>query len=261
VFDPDPDATRDRGVTLLAVDRPGYGASDPIESGAWSTVAQAADDLGELLRDRVAGPVGVVGWSAGGRVALALAARHAALVTRVAVIATPAPNEHVPWIPAEHQHMIDAVRHEPPDEVHRDLGAVFASMVPGDPAARTALDLLSVTDADDSTALARPGARARLGEMLRAAFAQGAVGLTADVAGYTMRPWGFAPEEVTAKTLLIFGAADPVAGSRHGRWWQRALPDARLEMAPGAGHLVIVPLWGRVLRHLAPTRRGAPAAG
>jgi pimeloyl-ACP methyl ester carboxylesterase len=61
--------------------------------------------------------------------------------------------------------------------------------------------------------------------------------------------------------LLIFGAADPVAGSRHGRWWQRALPDARLEMAPGAGHLVIVPLWGRVLRHLAPTRRGAPAAG
>jgi hypothetical protein len=35
---------------------------------------------------------------------------------------------------------------------------------------------------------------------------------------------------------------------------QRRLPDARLEMAPGAGHLVVIPRWVRLLSHLAPSR-------
>ena len=50
----------------------------------------------------------------------------------------------------------------------------------------------------------------------------------------------------------MFGAADPAVGAAHARWWKDALPDARIEMAPGAGHLVLLPLWGRVLSHLAP---------
>src|SRR5690242_16909136 len=48
-FDPDPAATRARGITLLAVDRPGYGLSDPVAPDDWSTVAGAADDIAEVL--------------------------------------------------------------------------------------------------------------------------------------------------------------------------------------------------------------------
>jgi pimeloyl-ACP methyl ester carboxylesterase len=104
----------------------------------------------------------------------------------------------------------------------------------------------------DATALARPGAHQALIEMLAAAFAQGATGLAADIAGYMLRPWGFEPVEVRAKTLLVYAAQDPVAGPRHGKWWQRHLPSARYEQSPTHGHLVALPAWSRVLSHLSP---------
>ena len=63
---------------------------------------------------------------------------------------------------------------------------------------------------------------------------------------------GFELSDVTAKTLLLFGAKDPLTGSRHGVWWQQRLPEARLEMNPQGGHELLVPTWKRVLSHLAP---------
>jgi pimeloyl-ACP methyl ester carboxylesterase len=62
----------------------------------------------------------------------------------------------------------------------------------------------------------------------------------------------FELSEVTTKTLLLFGAKDEVTGSRHGSWWQKRLPDARLEMIPHGGHELLAPMWNRVLSHLAP---------
>ncbi|GIJ68938.1 alpha/beta fold hydrolase [Virgisporangium ochraceum] len=64
---------------------------------------------------------------------------------------------------------------------------------------------------------------------------------------------------VTAKTLLLYGARDPATGSGHGRWWQQRLPDARLEMNPRGGADLLVPMWKRILSHLAPgVRRASP---
>src|SRR5687767_15678689 len=110
IFDPDPAETRARNVRLLSVDRPGYGGSHPVAAGAWATVASAADDLAVVLDGLHGERAGVVGWSAGGRVALALAARRPDLVDRVVVMATPAPNEAVKWIPDEHQQGIEMLR-------------------------------------------------------------------------------------------------------------------------------------------------------
>lgn len=59
---------------------------------------------------------------------------------------------------------------------------------------------------------------------------------------------------VRAKTLLMFGSADPATGSGHGRRWHQALPDARLEMVPRAGHDILQQSWKRILSHLAPGR-------
>lgn len=63
---------------------------------------------------------------------------------------------------------------------------------------------------------------------------------------------GFELSDVTAKTLLLFGTKDPLTGSRHGVWWQKRLHDARLEMNPQGGPELLVPMWKRVLSHLAP---------
>jgi pimeloyl-ACP methyl ester carboxylesterase len=248
-FDPEPAETRARNVRLLSADRPGYGGSTPVRAGEWATVASAADDLALVLDSLSVERVGVVGWSAGGRVALALAARRPDLVDGVVILATPAPDAEVAWIEREQRDELERLSGLAPQEAHAELGDRLGAMVPDDPHSREALWLLGAGSADE-TALQTPGVRRRLGEMLRAAFAQGARGLAADIAGYCLQPWGFEPEEVQATTLLLYGSRDPLADPRHGRWWQSRLPNARLEVVPGAGHLLVIPTWARVLSHL-----------
>ena len=147
-FDPDPAATARRGVALLVVE-----AADPDPDGVAAAIRASG----------VATAIGIVGWGAGGRVALELGARHPELVDRLVAIATPAPLE------------------------------------------------------------------------------AGAAGLA------------YEPQDVGAKTLLVHGGADATAGSRHGAWWQRHLPDARLEMTPAlGGEDLLRDRWDRVLSFLAP---------
>jgi pimeloyl-ACP methyl ester carboxylesterase len=253
-FDPDPAQTRASKATLLTVDRPGYGRSDPVPAGRWSTVGSAADDIAAVLDNVGAEQVGVAGWSAGGRVALALAARRPDLVDRVVVIATPAPDDAVPWIDPRQREDLERLCSLPPEDAHDELARTLAALIPADPFSDQALWLLAAEGTSDKAALRSPGVRNRLGEMLRAAFSQGATGLAADIAGYCLQPWGFEPDAVEAKTLLLYGSRDPVAGPAHARWWQERLPDARLEVAPDAGHLVLLPMWSRALSHLTPER-------
>ncbi|MFJ3491107.1 alpha/beta fold hydrolase [Leifsonia aquatica] len=265
VFDPDPDASATRNVHIVAIDRPGYGSSDPVPYGEWPSIVRAADDIAEYLRSVVLAErsmgvrrvrtVGIVGWSAGGRVALAFAARHPDLTERVAIVATPAPNEAVPWIPPELQAESDRLGTLAPAEAVQRLSeqlqsqadAVLSVSDPGD----VPPEAVGAT-AVDAAVLALPGVRDRLGRMLQDAFRQGSAGTAADILSYTARPWGFDPGDVQAKTLIVGGQGDAIAGNAHAAWYQKAVPDSRMEMVPGVGHLVIVPAWGRVLAHLAP---------
>ncbi len=247
-FDPDPRESAAQGVTLLASDRPGYGASDPAREYEWSTPANAADDIAEILERLGIRSAGAAGWSAGGRVALALAARHPELIDRAVILSTPAPDEEVPWIPPEYKAGLDALRGLPPATVHARLRDMLAPMRPADPYAADAFAALG-SGCADAAALAVPGASQRLGDMLAAAWRQDAAGLAADIAGYTLQPWGFDPAQVRARVLLLYGTADPVAGPAHGAWWRDRLPNAELER-PEMGHLLAIPLWGRALDFL-----------
>ncbi|MEO6828009.1 MAG: alpha/beta hydrolase [Microbacteriaceae bacterium] len=272
-FDPNPTASVDADVHILAFDRPGYGSSEPLPPGRWPSVSGAADDIAEYLHSaeraaRTLGQheldsVGVVGWSAGGRVALALAARHPDLVDRVAVVATPAPNDEVRWIDPELSRISERMAMQPPDDAVADLTNLLAAEVPGaagpsDFEAQASLSSLGATDAD-AGALEYPGAIQRLEGMLRDAFRHGAIGLACDILAYTARPWGFDLSDVEAKTLLLYGEADAVAGRAHAQWYRKQLADARVEMVPGVGHLLIIPTWERVLAFV--HRRDRPPAG
>lgn len=256
-FDPNPEQTALRDITLLGVDRPGYGDSDRLDPDEWATVDRAAGDLAEVLDAYGAvtsGPFGLAGWGAGGRVALALGARRPDLVERIVLFGTPAPEHEVPWLPAPLRDRLDAVRAEPPGIVHAALSEFFADAAAADPNSLRALDLLGGVDLDAASLDAVHGSRQRLADMLACAFTRGAAGLAADVAGHCLRPWGFEPAAVGAKTLLLYGSRDPYAANRHATWWQRRLPQARIEMVPGAGPLAIVRSWKRALSHLTPRR-------
>jgi pimeloyl-ACP methyl ester carboxylesterase len=253
LFDPDPDETSAANVILLSVDRPGYGRSDPVPAGKWTTVASAADDIAAVLDSMQVERVGVVGWSAGGRVALALAARHPELVDRAAVVATPAPDHEVAWIDPEQRGELERLAGLGPEDARSELTGRLRSLVPTDPFSGEALWLLAAVTSDEP-ALRAEGVRPRLGEMLRSAFAQGAGGLAADILGYCTQPWGFEPEDVRTRTLLLYGTHDPLAGPKHGQWWEEHLPDASLEVVPDAGHLLVIPAWPRILGHVASAR-------
>jgi hypothetical protein len=66
-------------------------------------------------------------------------------------VATPAPDEEVPWIPPEQKAGIDAMRGLPAARVHAALGEQLMAMVPADPRSPEALGALGYSDAADAT--------------------------------------------------------------------------------------------------------------
>jgi pimeloyl-ACP methyl ester carboxylesterase len=83
-------------VRVLRHDHRGHGASDPA-SPETATIAQLADDLAELIAQRVpSGPIVLAGHSMGGMTLMALAERHpdlvAGRVAGVALVATSCDN-------------------------------------------------------------------------------------------------------------------------------------------------------------------------
>jgi pimeloyl-ACP methyl ester carboxylesterase len=249
MIDPDPEITADADVTLIAVDRPGFGGSDPVADDDWATVAASADDITFVLRELGIDRAGVVGWSAGGRVALALAARHPELVDRVVVQGTPAPHEEVPWMQPDTYDGLMQLKQLPVTDVRAALTAMFLEMGEGFPPDEMLLVMVGTSKADDET-LAQPGARERVIRMLRAAFDQGVTGIVDDIMGPNLQPWGFRLDDVKTSVLLQYGDDDPLTGYAHGKWWHQHLPEARLEMIPDVGHMVALKGWKHALDFL-----------
>ncbi|HEU0127980.1 MAG TPA: alpha/beta hydrolase [Pseudonocardiaceae bacterium] len=69
------------GLRVLRYDHRGHGRCDPARPGT-TTIAHLADDLADLLRDEVSGPVVLGGHSLGGMAIMGLAERHPELVAR-----------------------------------------------------------------------------------------------------------------------------------------------------------------------------------
>lgn len=248
LFDPGPAATAEARVRLIGVDRAGYGASSPLPEGTAPAIAGHADDTAAALAALGVDDVAAVGWSAGGRVALALAARHPRLVRSVAIVATPAPHEDVPWIPDEHLGMLDRLRDDP-GRATSALTAVFAEMAEAPPAA--AVGMVSAGPADEATLAADADGRVRLEAMVAESLAQGAVGMAADIVSYTVVPWGVDPAAVGARTTAFYGEADVMVPPAHGAWYAARVPGSELRSVPGAGHLVALTAWADILRAVA----------
>jgi pimeloyl-ACP methyl ester carboxylesterase len=248
LLDPDPAATRAAGVRLISVDRPGYGGSTPFADSITPAIPSHADDIAAALEALGVSDVAAVGWSAGGRVALALAARHPDLVRAAAIVATPAPQEAVPWIPEEHLAMIDELRGDP-GHATAALAEVLAETAAMPPAA--AVSMVGGGGADDAALGVDPARRARLEVMLAEAMAQGAVGMAADIVSYTVTPWGFDPAAVGAPAIGFYGADDETVPPAHGEWYAGQVPGADLRVVAGIGHLVALTRWADILAAVA----------
>lgn len=245
--DPDPAATLAAGVRLITFDRAGYGASSPLGTDARPTVAGHAADAAAVLDHLRTGPVDVVGWSAGGRIGAALAAARPDLVRSLAIVATPAPQAEVPWVPEEHVAMAEALARDPATALAGLLQAFdgMAGAVAAD--ADAARSQVCSGPADQALLGARPEIADAIARMVQAGLAPGEAGVATDVCADQVLPWGFDPGAVTVPTTCWYGTEDVAVPPAHGAWYAERIPAATLTEVPDVGHLVVVPAWPQIL--------------
>src|SRR3954447_5482653 len=243
------------GVRLVAVNRPGYGRSDPHESGHLS-VADDTVAVADLLGiDRFA----LLGMSVGGPYALACAVRHPRRVTAIGLVASPGnvPRMTPPWhrddLAPDRQAFVQRLATSSvPDAVallRPEFEQYVAQVAPDDPddAALAGRWTTGLPPPDEPLMRALP--RAHLAAAAREALAH-PDGYLRDAA-LTFRRWEFRPELVTCPTTLWYGELDPNAPPRNGRWIAEHVPGARLVVRAGTAHAGALMLhWDDILSTL-----------
>ena len=106
------------------------------------------------------------------------------------------------------------------------------------------------------------GLRVRMIDQLRDAFQNGGEGWVEDDL-ITVRPWGFAPEDVRGEVWLWHGELDRLVPIAHARYLARRLPRCRALFLPGDGHLSPITRLPEILDWLAEplSPRSAPTHG
>jgi pimeloyl-ACP methyl ester carboxylesterase len=214
--DPDDGVAASLGVRLLAVDRSG----PPVPG---RTLAGYAGQLLELLNGLGIDRFAVVGWSAGGPHALAVAARGPERVARVALVGSMPVPDRIALMPAP---------------------------------VRTAMRVARVSPGFASGGLERWGRRPPPptgGEASDEAYARGRIEAFRDGGGwlarelaYLGRPWGFALADVRAPVTLWWGDRDVVTPPAIAHDYARRLPDAELRIVDGT-HQLLFQRWRDIL--------------
>jgi pimeloyl-ACP methyl ester carboxylesterase len=232
------DATAARaGVRLVAIDRPGYGSSDPPSD--W-TLGSVARDVVALVDHLGIEHCAVLGWSSGGPVALACAAAFPATFETVGLAAATVPT------PGEGD-IDDVVREILPFVVPANLTPALALEH-----IREAKGVQYLDDLDSV-----PGLVDQLVTGMLAATAAGLTGVEFDVRNL-MTPWTFEPSTVETSVLLWYGEHDDVVAPTVGATLADQLPRAVLRVIEGASHLLPLVHWSTLLEELALVTKETP---
>jgi pimeloyl-ACP methyl ester carboxylesterase len=218
-------AAADRlGIRWVSHDRPGYGGSTPRPgrdvADTAADVAAVADALGI---ERFA----VMGHSGGGAHALGCGALLPDRVAAVVCGAAPAPYgaEGLDWFAGMAPSGVTSLRAAAEGREAKER--LVSSGEEYDPEFTPA----------DLAALAGPWGW--FGEVVGPAIAAGPGGLIDDDLAL-VAPWRFAPGDVVAPVLFIYGGRDKVIPSSHGEWLAERCPQAELWLRPDDGHISVL---------------------
>ena len=224
---------RERGVMLIAPDRPGTGTSSRRPG---MRIADVADDTVALVDALGLERVALLGWSAGGPYALACAHRLGGRVRAVATVGGAGPlntAELVCGLGLDADRVLFTLARAAPLLARVPLTLALAM-----PREVLASRVMGAFDsAADRAAAAALGVDELVG-WFREAARQGTAGIVDDYRALTC-PWGFALEEVHAPVILWQGAEDRVVPLEETRRLDARLPASEVRIVPQAGHLLL----------------------
>lgn len=230
------EAAVERGIRLICIDRPGLGASTLAPRRTLRDWASDVEELADSLHlDRFT----LLGHSAGGAFALAVAAHMAGRVTQ-AVIAAGSPPYAESWtreghlVPARTRFNNLLARRAP-----GVFGRLFSLSAPrsADAVERMVSFIARGESEDARFARRRPEAARIVMESLGDGFASGAAGPTEDVA-IVSRAWGFGLDAASTSVTWWHGLNDRNVGASLGREVVARLPEATGHFVPGGHYLL-----------------------
>lgn len=254
---PDEDATTAGAVSLLTIDRPGYGRSDPCPD---QTLLGFASDFAALAESLDLPSCPVVGWSGGGPYALACAVTSPERTTAIGLVSS---TGHVDGMPGDQRGLPPEVSRLIRDFRQRDPGAADrihqrARLFTDNPLAILEMTIENDDDPDRPLML-NPTVAAALATMWTEGARQGAAGYVTGWKATWGLPWGFSPGDVSTGVHIWHGLDDLVVPVAHARHLASAMPQAQLVTYPGEGHLVGITHWAEILAALVPVSPAARA--
>ncbi len=227
---------RERGLRLIAPDRPGVGLSSRLPS--WK-VADYPVQVRELANTLGIGEYSVWGYSGGGPYAVACAAQPDDRV-RSAVVAAGMGQVGV-WATIDESEKTDrqmlelSTKHPALARLLLGVSGRGARISPKI-AMKSFEKQLNDSDREVVLGLGRP---AEVMALFTQAFLRGASGVVADYAAIA-QPWGVDVESIAIPLTIFQGDADTMVPARHSEELAKRVPAARLVMWPGEGHLATI---------------------
>ena len=237
LFRTEVESAEQRGLRLIAYDRPGFGSSSRHDG---RRVADAAADVAAILDALGVERFATYGTSGGGPHALACAAllpgRCVAAATIAGVGAADAPD--LDWLDGmgEGNQAEFGAAFEGRERVTAFLreDATGLTGARPDQLAEAMRPHLSAVDAE---ALTGELAEFLLGS-IQAGLAPGVEGWVEDDLAF-VSPWGFDLGSIAVPVLVWQGEEDLMVPGAHGRWLREHVPGAEGGVLPGEGHLTL----------------------
>jgi pimeloyl-ACP methyl ester carboxylesterase len=228
----------ERGIRLIAYDRPGYGGSTPHPG---RSVADCAQDVRTILDALEIDRFAVWGISGGGPHALACAALLGDRAVAAATLASPAPfdADGLDWFADTGEENV-----EDDKLILSDPEAARAKL------AQDRLEFFDTTEPDPAGShptLFSPVDAAALTDELGEYFARrNRTGLAPGIEGWwedsvaMLKPWGFSPETIRVPVMVLHGRQDRMVPFQHGEWLARRVPAADPYLSDDDGHLTLL---------------------
>ena len=235
------------GIHLYTFDRPGTGLSTRQPN---RTLLDWAEDIRDFAGQKNLDKVAVIGGSLGGAYAAACACMMPDLLVCASIVSGVAGLEDAEVVATQNsttKSLITTVRRFPwLATCQNTMSRPLINSRFGKGMLRSALGILTQSDKD---ILDKPEEMQIMYESACECLRPGGAGAMDDMRAVVI-DWGFRLEDIRTKTFIWQGENDPQATPAMARYMAERIPYNEITFVPGAGHLLIISHWQKILQQV-----------